>query len=288
MAARLPSGFATAIGAEATAPLVAYLSISDYVPAMEQTHTAVSPLLDFTLFNPDMTKRQVQNVASGIVLTLPVDYHSAMSAEQKINRRGRLRCIYWDTVMLSYSHKGCSLTSTSESTATCSCNHLTQITVVDDSTIKPQSQTQPMFSTPNSTYAEVAKFQASASMLVPAIVGGAAAVLLMAGSLLSWLYLSKKQRRSRSVWPITSDLAIDDENSDFPYPAHLRFPPVAAAEAEDQPSPTQLPSPTAADMAAHDEASSDLAVDVINTLQHEEEEEQDRTFATTSSSSTSF
>jgi hypothetical protein len=38
----------------------------------------------------------------------------------------------------------------------------------------------------------------------------------------------------------------------------------------------------------HDEASSDLAVDVINTLQHEGEEEQDRTFATTTSSSFSF
>ena len=108
--ARLPVGFATAISADATVPLVAYLSISDYVPAIEQTHTAVSPLLDFTLFNPDMTKRQVQNVASGIVITLPVHYTSAMSAEQRTNRRARLRCVYWDTVLLSYSDKGCSLT----------------------------------------------------------------------------------------------------------------------------------------------------------------------------------
>ena len=123
-------------------------------------------------------------------------------------------------------------------------------------------------------------------MLVPAIVGGAAAVLLMAGSLLSWMNLSNKQRRSRSVWPIRpdedSDPAIDD--SDFLHPAHLRFPPVAAADAEGQPFPTQLP--TAADIDAHDEASPGRGRD--HTLQHEEEEEQDRTFATTSSSSTSF
>jgi len=109
----------------------------------------------------------------------------------------------------------------------------------------------------------VAKFHAFAYMLVPAIVGGAAAVLLMAGSLLSWMNLSNKQRRSRSVWPIRpdedSDPAIDD--SDFLHPAHLRFPPVAAADAEGQPFPTQLP--TAADMDAHDEASSGQAVDVI-------------------------
>jgi len=275
---RLPVGFATAISSEATAPLVAYLSISDYVPAMEFTHTAVSPLLDFILFNPDMTKRQVQNVASGIVITFPVDYTSAISTEQKTNRRARLRCVYWDTVLRSYSDKGCSLTSTSESTATCSCNHLTQITVVDDSTIKPQSQTQPMFSTPNSTFTEEAKFEeakfeASASILVPAIVGGAAAVLLTAGSLWSWMYLSKKQRRSRSVWPISSDLAIDDEISDFPHPAHVRFPPEAAAVTDEEPSTTQLPSPTVTDMGVHDKASSDLASDVINTPQHDEEEE---------------
>ncbi len=277
--ARLPVGFATAISAEATVPLVAYLSISDYVPAMEQTHTAVSPLLDFTLFNPDMTKRQVQNVASGIVITLPVDYTSAMSAEQKTNRRTRLRCVYWDTVLISYSDKGCILTSTSESTATCSCNHLTQITVVDDSTIKPQSQTQPMFSTPNSTYAEEAKFHASASMLVPAVAGGAAAVLLVAGSLLSWMYLSKKKRRSKLVLPISSDLAVDDDNSDVPYSVHLSFPPQAAAEAEEkeeeeEPEPNESPTPTVADMDVHDKASSDLAFDVINRPQHEEEEEQ--------------
>jgi hypothetical protein len=49
-----------------------------------------------------------------------------------------------------------------------------------------------------------------------------------------------------------SDLAIDDQNSDFPHPAHLHFPPQAAAEAEDKPSPIQLPSPTVADMDAHD------------------------------------
>jgi hypothetical protein len=64
-------------------------------------------------------------------------------------------------------------------------------------------------------------------MLVSAIVGGASSVLLTAGSLLSWMYLSGKQRRSGSVWPITSDLAIDERNSDFPHPAHLGFPPVA-------------------------------------------------------------
>ncbi len=257
--ARLPVGFATAISAEATAPVVAYLSISDYVPAMEHTHTAVSPLLDFTIFNPDMTKRQVQNVASGIVITLPVDYTSAMSAEQKTNRRARLRCVYWDTVLLSYSDKGCSLTSTSESTATCSCNHLTQITVVDDSTIKPQSQTQPMFSKPNSTYAEETKFQSSsgsAYMLVPAIAGGAAAVLLVAGSLLSWMYLSRKKRRSSSVLPISSDLAADDDNSDVPYSAHMVFPPQAAAEAEEKEDEeeaehTESPTPTVADMDVH-------------------------------------
>ena len=61
---RLPSGFASAIGAEASDPLIAYLSTSNYVPATEQTHTSVSPLLDFTLFKPDMTKKQVQNVVS--------------------------------------------------------------------------------------------------------------------------------------------------------------------------------------------------------------------------------
>ena len=55
-----------------------------------------------------------------------------------------------------------------------------------------------------------------------------------------------------------SDLAIDDQNSDFPHPAHLHFPPQAAAEAEDETSPTQLPSPTVADMDAHDEASSEM------------------------------
>jgi hypothetical protein len=93
-------------------------------------------------------------------------------------------------------------------------------------------------------YAEEAKFHASASMLVPAITGGAAAVLSFAESLFWWMYLSKKQGRSRSVWPIGSDLAIDDENSDFPHPSHLLFPPQAAAEAEDQPSPAQLRSPT--------------------------------------------
>ena len=73
--------------------------------------------------------------------------------------------------------------------------------------------------------------------------------------------------------PISSDLAIDDEISDFPHPAHLRFPPEAAAVTDEEPSTTQLPSPTVADMDVHDEASSDLALDVINTPQHDEEEE---------------
>jgi len=125
-----------------------------------------------------------------------------------------------------------------------------------------------MFSAPNSTYAEEAKFQSSsgsAYMLVPAIAGGAAAVLLVAGSLLSWMYLSRKKRRSKSVLPISSDLAIDDEISDFPHPAHLRFPPEAATVTDEETSTTQLPSPTVADMGVHDEASSDLALDVINT-----------------------
>jgi len=62
-----------------------------------------------------------------------------MSAEQKTNRRARLRCVYWDTASLTYSDAGCTLTGTSETTATCSCNHLTQITVVDDSTVSPGS-----------------------------------------------------------------------------------------------------------------------------------------------------
>jgi hypothetical protein len=318
--ARLPVGFATAISADATVPLVAYLSISDYVPAIEQTHTAVSPLLDFTLFNPDMTKRQVQNVASGIVITLPVHYTSAMSAEQRTNRRARLRCVYWDTVLLSYSDKGCSLTSTSESTATCSCNHLTQITVVEDSTIKPQSQTQPMFSTPNSTYAEEAKFQSSSVsaagyMLVPAIAGGAASVLLVAGSLLSCMYLSRKKRKSKSVLPISYDLTVDDDNSDVSYSAHMVSPPQAAAEAEEkeedeEPEPTESPTPAVADMDvhsttgcpmashesapadddeevffgtenngasmdSHNEATADLVLNVINTPQHVEEEDEE-------------
>lgn len=101
MAIRLPSGFATVIGVEATAHLVAYLSTSDFVPAMDQTHTSVSPLLDFTLFNPDMTKQQMQNMATNIILTDPLEYTSEMSAEQKANRRARLRCVYWDNDLLS-------------------------------------------------------------------------------------------------------------------------------------------------------------------------------------------
>ena len=96
------------------------------------------------------------------------------------------------------------LTKAAALRATCSCNHLTQITVVEDSTIKPQSQTQPMFSTPNSTYAEEAKFQSSSVsaagyMLVPAIAGGAACAFSCWKPVVVYVSLSKKEKVKISV-----------------------------------------------------------------------------------------
>ena len=116
---RLPKDFASAVGADSATPLIAYLSTSCYLPAREPTHTAVAPLLDFTLFKTDMTVQLVKNVASpGILLTFPVEYPATMSAKQQGDRRTKLRCVYWDDVLLAVIY------STLPAVCVCVCVHM--------------------------------------------------------------------------------------------------------------------------------------------------------------------
>ena len=134
---RFPRGFATAAAPDVVHdPVVAYFRSHSFVPAMQSNLISVAPLVGVTLFKQNMQELAIAGLPNGILLTIPINT-TGLNLVERENRKARLQCVYWDDVKGLYASSGCSIVRSNDSWAQCSCNHLTEITVVDDQGIVP-------------------------------------------------------------------------------------------------------------------------------------------------------
>jgi cysteine-rich repeat protein len=117
-------------------PVVAYFRSHSRVPAMQNNLISVAPLVGLTLFKSDMRELTVAGLPSSILLTIPINT-TGLSHVERENRKARLQCVYWDGTKGFYTGSGCSIVGSNDSWAQCACDHLTEITVVDNPSIVP-------------------------------------------------------------------------------------------------------------------------------------------------------
>jgi cysteine-rich repeat protein len=117
-------------------PVVAYFRSHSRVPAMQHNLISVAPLVGLTLFKSDMRELTVAGLPSSILLTIPINT-TGLNLVERENRKARLQCVYWDVTKGLYTGRGCSIVDSNDSWALCACDHLTEITVVDNPSIVP-------------------------------------------------------------------------------------------------------------------------------------------------------